>query len=134
MRHLMLHRGLVLLAGFILCLHTVFPHVHAPHGAEEALVFAEKPSNERSFLDVLYDLVTADLGEEHLEHFTPADSDANLSALALSPTAPLGSYFFTAADQSIPPHQHRKQILTYHPLLPDDEMSILDRPLRGPPA
>ena len=135
MRHLMLHRGLVLLAGFILSLHTIFPHVHAPDGNETTtVVFSEASAEARSLLDVLYDLVTADLGEEHLENFTPANSDGTTVVLALPPAylppaTPLFSGNLLTENQN-----KTREVIPPHLLLPDEVDLVRQCPLRGPPA
>lgn len=123
-----------MLAGLILSLHTVFPHVHAPHGEQgEVVVFAEQPDTERSLLEVLYELVTADLGEEHLEHFAPADVDGAL-VLSIPPAIPLARLLSSVRDQVVAPQKDLQEIIAYHPLLPDEAAFIRQRPLRGPPT
>ncbi len=135
MRYRPFHRGLVFLAGLMLCLHSIFPHVHAPHGDDGAVVvFAEHSGARPSFFEVLVDLVTADLGEEHLEHLAATDVDLDLSPLLPASTMlwPAG---FPFGDASQPgPQNVIQEILAYHPLLPEDEVFARQRPLRGPPS
>lgn len=134
MRQLTIHRGLVLLAGLILCLHTVFPHVHGPDGDVVATVVAkEKPAEDRTFLDVLFELVTADLGEEHLEHFTQSDGNAVVVVLALPPAVTPPEQTFLSADQQVGNQIIFQPLIAYHPLLPEEEALVRQRPLRGPP-
>lgn len=135
MRHLILHRGLVLLAGFILCLHTIFPHVHVGEGSEtEVAVFSEESAETRSLLDVLYELVTADLGEEHLENFTPASSEVAMVVLVLPPALlPLTPWSYPG-HLLVANESHTKEVIALPPLLPEEADLVRQCPLRGPPA
>lgn len=135
MRQLILHRGLVLLAGLILCLHTVFPHVHGSDGNVVAsVVVKEKPAEDRTFLDVLFELVTADLGEEHLEHFTQTDGNGVVVVLALPPAITPAVPAFLSAHKPESDQTIFQPIIVYHPLLPEEEALARQRPLRGPPS
>jgi hypothetical protein len=134
MRNQFFHRGLVLIAGFIFCLHTIYPHVHSSDGVEEELSFTQATTDARSLLDLLCSLVEADLGEEHLEHFTASDLDASSLVVAVPSVVihpPVTFYLpvvAPAADQI-----KGLRVVNDHPLLPDDKFLLCQRPLRGPP-
>lgn len=97
-------RGLLLLSGLILLVHTLVPHVHGPHFlASGQTILAETPASP-SWLDVLAGLVDTDMGEEHLEHFSPEKNvDYTLAAPAFVPgqaVAPYAELFFCALETS----------------------------------
>lgn len=83
-------RGLLLLAGLILTIHTLVPHVHGAHfitpGETSTSTNHETPFG---WLDLLTDLVDADMGEDHLENFSPEKTiDFTLVVPTFLPTLP----------------------------------------------
>lgn len=80
-----LRQGLLLLAGLLLTIHTVVPHVHGSPFSDASVPMAiQPPPALTGWLGILGDLVSGDMGEEHLEHFAPEKIDQ--LALSLTPT------------------------------------------------
>lgn len=83
-------RGLLLLSGLMLVVHTLVPHVHGAHflsSGETRVGSSEEGQND--WLAVLTDLVDAEMGEDHLEHFSPEKTvDFALVVTTFVPTLP----------------------------------------------
>lgn len=127
------HRGLLLVAGLLLSLHSLVPHVHADHCLGSGEITAKEiPASENGLLSLLQALFTSsDLGEDHLEHFA-ADHDSvlDLDIIASLPPAlsPVLAFFPYAAQPTI----RRKQIFRSRHFPPSGVYPDADAP-RGPP-
>ncbi len=132
MRSLLLHRGIIFLAGILLCLHTLLPHVHANFTAgTDALSMGTRPEVNHSLLDLLSGLVEGDLGQEHLENFTQGKADLEVVKTIIAPAAaPLPS---TPDFTTIAPATGTGFFLTAAASLQDPGYPGL-QPLRGPPV
>lgn len=65
-----LYKGLLLLPGLLLTLHTLVPHVHGGESVSSSIPAADVPGERSlSVKDLLGKLIESDLGEDHLEHF-----------------------------------------------------------------
>ncbi len=122
-----------MLAGLLLCLHTLMPHVHAEVFLQPGeITLAEAPNPGHSLFDLLSGLVQGDLGQEHLENFTEEQPDALLAKtffapaaapLLLYPTPPKPLVGVLSAGRA---HQEL--------LLPKSVALQLSCPQRGPPV
>ncbi len=70
-------RILLLCAALLLCLHTLVPHVHHHDGEG-----AGEPDDNPAWLVLLKNVVGADIGTQHLQHFSTADADPEVLLLA----------------------------------------------------
>lgn len=60
---------LLILSFFFLFVHTLLPHEHNSN----LILYYDNIENEYDVLDKLYHVISADLGVEHLEKFSPKD-------------------------------------------------------------
>ncbi len=128
------HRFPVLLAGFLLCLHTVVPHVHqlrltAGQRIERCDVLL--PVNGQ-WLGLLRGVIGADMGQGHLEHLSVDRAEATL------PVAPAEALALARQLPEWPPFPPMAQRLlrlspTSHPKWPPEGDYCRATPLRGPP-
>lgn len=83
-------RGLLLLSGLILTVHTLVPHVHSAHFVSPGETsISQTQDGPTDWLDILTDLVDADMGEDHLEYFSPEKTvDLVLVVPTIIPTLP----------------------------------------------
>lgn len=127
-------RGLLLLSGLILTVHTLVPHVHGVQhvSTSETGIGADKEKST-DWLALLTDLVDAEMGEDHLEHFSPQKT---LDFVELVPgiVPVLSSAFF--ADRYL--LQPETAVLKVEPersaWLKTKDVFLRQFPLRGPPA
>lgn len=79
MRFTHFHRGLLTLAGLLLSLHSLVPHVHGEQLlAVNGTSINHIPGQSVDLFGLLQDLfANSDLGEDHLEHFS-LDHDASV--------------------------------------------------------
>lgn len=128
-------RGLLLLSGLILTLHTLVPHVHAAHQhlSSEATVLSPAPANTDSWLSFFTDFVDADMGEDHLENFSPEKSiDFELVIPMLPATLPPALFaerYLYSTDTALP-----RAAWCPAPELFITEAHLRGIALRGPPA
>lgn len=86
------HRTFLFLAGLLLSLHSLVPHVHgSSYAAPGETVALQAPSLNSDWLALLQDFFTeSDLGEDHLEHFSPGQDLAyDLGIVSLLPPTAL---------------------------------------------
>lgn len=128
------HRGFLLLAGLLLCLHSLVPHVHGPVRNSSGEETVESiPSSDGTLLGLLQDFVTdTDLGEDHLEHFS-ADHDVTLDfeITSFSPLALLPTVVSASLKEAAPicrQRAFRGQLIPPSGIYPDTASP------RGPPA
>ncbi|MFK8163965.1 MAG: hypothetical protein AB8H12_16080 [Lewinella sp.] len=127
------HRGLVMLAGLLLCLHTAIPHVHGVvHSNEQPIEISGNSSCvDAGLLHLIKDLLSSDLGEDHLENFTP-DFTKDHSILALLAPTTITA-FFPNHYLVLPSVTSAQQVASYLADLPPDDPIVGLEPSRGPP-
>ncbi|MBC6996768.1 hypothetical protein QWY85_04405 [Neolewinella lacunae] len=83
-------RNFLLLSGLILLVHTLVPHVHTDHITERGVpTLCSRQNAHANWLGVLAGLVEADMGEDHLEYFSPEKAPGfSLAAPAFSAALP----------------------------------------------
>lgn len=127
-------RGLLLLSGLILTLHTLVPHVHGAqqHSLPETAALTPAPVNANSWLSFLADLVDADMGEDHLENFSPEKSlDLELPISVVPATIPPALFaerYLYSTDTALLPEE---QPSVPAPFLTEAHLRRIA--LRGPP-
>ena len=88
MRIIIIHRTFLLLAGLLLSLHSLVPHIHGSEDVTEVTVKTTGTLDENgNWLNFLQDFFTqTDMGEDHLEHFSPGqDLSLELDLIASVP-------------------------------------------------
>lgn len=130
MRTLLLHRGIILLAGLLLSLHTLLPHVHVSQSGQLSTIsFGERSPSSRGLFDLLSGLVHGDLGQEHLENFTKDQSDLGIVKADLV----TASAIFVAQPLVSNKEWSSQFLVSQESLPPIDAGLSLQHPLRGPP-
>ncbi|WP_020567365.1 hypothetical protein [Neolewinella persica] len=128
------HRALLLLAGLLLSLHSLVPHVHSGHSDSSGEVSAEIiPGTNGDLLGLLQNFFTnTDLGEDHLEHFS-SDNHAtlDLEVIALLPPADLPT--IVLAPRALNPAIRRQRVFRSRHFPPAGVYPDRAAP-RGPPA
>jgi len=134
MQRSLFHRGLVMLAGLLLCLHTVIPHVHGElHPSQQPLEISGNTSCvDAGILYLIKDLLSSDLGEDHLENFTP-DFTKDLSIVAFLAPA-IMTTVFPNHHPIVPSVTSAQQVASYLADLPPDDPVVGQEPSRGPPV
>jgi|GEM_PF-3138290 len=129
------HRGLLLLAGLLLSLHSFVPHVHGDHPGDSGQETAKNtPPPQPDLLTLLQNIFTdTDLGEDHLEHFA-ADHDTtlDLEISALRPPAALPPAIVLVASTT-PVVVRRQRIFRQRHFPPSGVYPDATAP-RGPPT
>lgn len=123
-----------MLAGLLLCLHTAIPHVHGTlHSNSQSVEISDKSSCvEEGVLHLLKDLLSSDLGEDHLENFTP-DLQKDLNGTTyISPAVLLAP--FPVLNHVLAEITSARQAATYLASLPPDDPVINAGLSRGPPV
>ncbi|WP_273445072.1 hypothetical protein [Neolewinella agarilytica] len=134
MRYSPFHTTLLLLAGLLLSLHSVVPHVHGlPCGKPGEVTAGHIPASGGDLLGLLQDFFTnTDLGEDHLEHFS-ADHDVTLD-LAFTATLPPATLpHIVLAVISEPGVTRRERVFRSWHFPPSGVYPDADAP-RGPPT
>jgi|AntRauTorckE5430_2_1112549.scaffolds.fasta_scaffold00957_5 hypothetical protein len=127
-------RGLLLLSGLILMAHTLVPHVHGPQAFMPAATSIDQAQQTPSgWLDVLTDLVDADMGEDHLEHFSPEKTvDFVLLLPNIVPALPSALF---AERFFLQPEAATERITRHYATGPElKDVHLRAIALRGPPA
>ena len=134
MQRNLLHHGIVLLAGLLLCLHTVIPHVHGSlHPSTLLVAEAGEQTNcvDEGLLRLIKDLLSSDLGEDHLENFTPdlnKDFSVDIALPLPDLTAP-----FPVLNVGLAEVTSARQVSSYLANLPPDDPVVDLASTRGPP-
>lgn len=81
---LFLRNSALLLAGFILLVHTCVPHQHGEAEAPRTLVSTDQPTR-LNLLELLKNLFGPDLGDDHLEVLRKGESDQLLEKADFGP-------------------------------------------------
>ncbi len=127
-------RSFLLLSGLILLVHTLVPHVHAAHFTERGVPTTYAQQNvHANWLGVLAGLVEADMGEDHLEYFSPEDApDFSLAvpvfSVALLPTP---SGFASESPAVVVTARARRSELRTWEIIPGSRRQATPR---GPPT
>ncbi len=116
-------RSCLLLAGLILCLHTVVPHVHG----EQAGVTGQP----YGLVDILKDLLGSDLGEDHLEHFS-SGQDLDLSVDVVAALPPFAQPVLVLLSPRLASLVRRRRVFRHRHFPPSAVYPDADAP-RGPP-
>ncbi len=128
------HRCFVLLAGFLLCLHTFVPHVHRmQHAGDvriergELLVPGQGP-----WLGLLRDVIGTDMGQGHLEHLSVDRPQLEVPAAPAVTAAPR---LLPGWPSAVPMARGMLRVSAYSwPEWPPDDFYPRTLPLRGPPT
>jgi hypothetical protein len=136
MRITSFHHTFLLLAGLLLSLHSLVPHVHGPEwaGPEEPIAY-NAPAPNNNWLSLLQDFFTnTDLGEDHLEYFSPSQDlllEFELELVSILPPVELPT--IVLAPRALNPDIHRQRIFRSRHFPPAGVYPDADAP-RGPPA
>lgn len=134
MRYPPFHSTLLLLAGLLLSLHSVVPHVHGiPCSSPGEVTTNNTSAPKGDILSLLQDFFTnTDLGEDHLEHFS-ADHDVTLD-LAITATIPPTAFpAIVSVARKEPTVTRRKRVFRSWHFPPSGMYPDTDAP-RGPPT
>lgn len=134
MRQRNFHRFCILLAGLLLSLHTLVPHMHLAGRAAVADLSLETPAQDAgNIFGFLQTLVGSNLGQGHLEHFVQdhelPGTSTEIAPAAAPPVLPLANF----APYSLPVALRRQRVFLHH-LFPPDGRFDAPTALRGPPA
>lgn len=127
-------RGLLLLSGLILTVHTLVPHVHGPqHVSTGEVSIGSDQEKATGWLAMLTDLVDVDMGEDHLEHFSPEKA---LDFVGLVPNiVPIQSGMFFSDRYLLQPETALLKVEQERiPRLKARDVYLHQVPLRGPPV
>jgi len=134
-RSLGFFRGLFLFSSLLLLTaHTLVPHVHSsPFLDTGKTSVGVKSEKDRNWLDVLADFVDTDMGEDHLEHFSPEQGlDLDLTIPAIVPTFPPATLAVRMLVEQEEPRKYSGWNFRGPPLLRSALMRVSS--LRGPPT
>lgn len=134
MKATLFHRGLLLLAGLLLSLHALVPHVHGydqPGSVElRTETNSEGTTNLLSFLQDFF--TDTDLGEDHLEHFsTDHNINLDLQVPAVLPPAVWPAIVIALRDRTSV--IRRRRVFRSRHFPPSGVYPDADAP-RGPPS
>ena len=129
------HRSIVLLAGFLLCLHTFVPHVHRMrHAGEHRIERGDLlVPGQGAWMLLLRDVIGTDMGQGHLEHLSVDRPPLDF------PSAPAVTADLLRLLPDWPPVVPAAQRLlrrspASHPKWPPEDAYTRAIPLRGPPS
>lgn len=128
------HRGLLLLAGLLLSLHSMVPHVHGSvRNVSGQLTLNNTLSPSQGLQGFLQDFFSeTDLGEDHLEHFA-SDHDVTHGSEFVSLQPPTAFVVATFAPLAACSTIRRQRVFRSWHCPPSSIYPDADAP-RGPPA